>query len=60
MNNSLLPSQRGEKTPPGYRAKSSFLSSLQKKKGGKKKAKSTKSYQPSAFSTIGAQIIDYV
>lgn len=57
MNNSLLPSQRGEETPPGYRTKSSFLSSLQKRK---EKKKSTKPYQLSAFSTIGALIIDYV
>lgn len=57
MNNSLSPRERG-KSPPGYRAKSSFLSSLQKKK--EREREPTKSYQHSAFSAIGAQIIDYV
>lgn len=52
MNNSLLP--REKKKSPGVSNQIVFSLFITKKK------KSTKSYQHSAFSAIGAQIIDYV
>lgn len=54
MNNSLLPGEEEEKkkVPQGIEPNRLFSLHQEKKT-------STKSYQHSAFSTIGAQIIDY-